>query len=40
MIDAVEAVFMAIIAVAVPAVMLGLILLIGYAVYRELRGGE
>lgn len=38
MVESLEAVFIAVVTVAVPAVMLGLILLIGYAVYREVRG--
>lgn len=38
--DTVETVFEAFISVAVPLLMLGLIALIIYAVYREVRGGE
>jgi hypothetical protein len=40
LLDAIEPVFVAFISVAVPVLMVGLVLLIIYAVYREVRGGE
>jgi uncharacterized membrane protein len=40
MVDFLDTVFLAVIGVAVPAIMIGLILLIAYAIYREVRGGE
>jgi hypothetical protein len=40
MLELVDAIFLGMIAVAVPAIMIGLVLLIAYAIYREVRGGE
>jgi ABC-type transport system involved in cytochrome c biogenesis permease subunit len=40
MIDALETIFVAVISVAVPVLLLGLIALIVYAIYREVRGSE
>ncbi len=40
MVDLLDTIFLGFIAIAVPAIMIGLILLIAYAVYREVRGGE
>jgi hypothetical protein len=38
MMDTIEAVFLGFISIAVPALMIGLIVLIIYAIYREVRG--
>ena len=35
-----DTIFIGLIAVAVPAIMIGLVGLIAYAIYREVRGGE
>jgi hypothetical protein len=40
MLDLLETVFLALISVAVPALMLGLTVLIFYAIYREVRSNR
>jgi hypothetical protein len=39
-VDLIEAVFLGFIGIAVPLLMVGLVTLIIYAIYREVRGGE
>jgi hypothetical protein len=39
-VDLLETIFVGFISVAVPIIMIGLIVLIIYAVYREIRGNE
>lgn len=38
MVDLLDTIFLGFIGVAVPLIMIGLVLLIGYAIYREIRG--
>ncbi len=40
MLELLDSIFLGLISVAVPAIMIGLVLLIAYAIYREVRGGE
>jgi hypothetical protein len=40
MVDLLDTLFVGFIAVAVPLIMIGLVILIIYAIYREVRGGR
>ena len=40
MLELLDTLFIGLVAVAVPAIVLALIALIGYVIYREVRGGE